>query len=53
MEVEEIEASMESKDFLENRKKFQILKREIKLGLCFIFVITAFTYGLVHFISAN
>ena len=51
MEIEEISESMKSHDSLARRRRFQILKREIKLGLCFIFVIAAFTYGRVQFIT--
>ena len=51
MEVEEIEESTKNNknEFLDRQKKFQILKREIKLGFCFIFVIAAFTYDWVRF----
>ena len=51
MEIEEIPESMKTHDSLARQRKFQILKREIKLGLCFIFVIAAFTYGRVQFIT--
>ena len=53
MEIEEIPESMKTHDSLARQRKFQILKREIKLGLCFIFVIAAFTYGRFHFIYGN
>ena len=52
MELDEIEESAKNNEFLDRQNKFQILKREIKLGLCFVFVIAAYTYDWVRFINA-
>jgi len=55
MEVEQIEESTKNNknEFLDRQKRFQILKREIKLGFCFLFVIAAFTYDWVRFIQPS
>ena len=50
MEMDEIDESTKNNEFLGRQKKFQILKREIKLGFCFVFVIAAFTYDWVRLI---
>ena len=52
MKMDEIEESTKNNEFLDKQKKIQILKREIKLGFCFFFVIAAFTYDWVRFINA-
>ena len=48
----EMDESTKNNEFLDKQKKIQILKREIKLGFCFVFVIAAFTYDWVRLIKA-
>ena len=51
MKMDDIDESTKNNEFVDRQKKFQILKREIKLGFCFVFVIAAFTYDWVRLIK--